>query len=144
MNKKGKMEIVVKSGGIPHDSFNRDMLFEEFIKTQFSDGVEIQTLKSIYNKQGTISLYPSTVKLEAGGGYRIMSGGKLYEQLKKRIFDEVRAVYDPFTDEGLYVETMIGTYSIADIYPFTHETKQKEPLVFLEIYQSRIKELING
>ena len=73
-----------------------------------------------------------------------MSGGKMYEEMKKRIFEEVRQVYDPFTEEGLYVESKIGTFSIADIYPFTHETKQKEPLVFLEIYQARIKELING
>lgn len=147
-NKKtGLMDIVVKSGGIPHNSFDLSlprMPFDLFIKTQFSAGVELKTLKSIYNKQKTISLYPATTKLEAGRGYRIMSGGKLYEDLKQQIFQEVRDVYDPFTDEGLYVETIIGTYSISDIYPFTHEIKQKEPLIFLEIYQERIKELINS
>lgn len=145
--KKGRMDIVVKSGGIPHNSFDLSLPrvpFDLFIKYQFSDGVEVETLKSIYNKQKTISLYPSKTKLEAGRGYRIVSGGEYYEKKKKEIFEEVRDVYDPFTEEGLYVETVIGTYSISDIYPFTHEIKQKEPLVYLEIYQEEIKELING
>src|SRR5699024_10399921 len=32
-------DIIVKSGGVPHDSFNRDMSFQDSIHTQFSDGV---------------------------------------------------------------------------------------------------------
>src|SRR5699024_11897433 len=48
--------IQVRSGGIPHDSFNRDMSFKEFVDTQFSDGVEIETKKSIYNNEETISI----------------------------------------------------------------------------------------
>ncbi|HSH51513.1 MAG TPA: hypothetical protein VK982_07290, partial [Bacteroidales bacterium] len=63
-------EIEVKAGGVPNDSFDRNMSFEEFIRTQFSDGVEIETIRSIYNDQETISIYPSTLKLEVGKGYR--------------------------------------------------------------------------
>ncbi|HSH51815.1 MAG TPA: hypothetical protein VK982_08860, partial [Bacteroidales bacterium] len=33
--KKGKKEIIIKSGGVPHDTFNTDMSFEKFIETQF-------------------------------------------------------------------------------------------------------------
>src|SRR5699024_1119364 len=52
-------EIKVKAGGVSNDSFNRNMSFEQFIKTQFSDGVKIETTKSIYNDDETISIYPS-------------------------------------------------------------------------------------
>lgn len=144
-NKKtGKMEIVVKSGGIPHDSFDTDMPFEQFIETQFSDGVEIKTLKSIYNKQKTISIYPSTTKLEMGGGYRFSASGKFFDNKKKEMFEDIKKNHDEFTDDLLYIESVLGTYSITDIFPFTHEVKSKEPLVFLEIKQDKLKELINS
>src|SRR5699024_11432754 len=41
VDEQGKIQV--RSGGIPHDSFNRDMSFKEFVDTQFSDGVEIET-----------------------------------------------------------------------------------------------------
>ncbi len=144
--KKGVSEIVVKAGGVPQDTFDRSlprMPFDIFIKTQFSAGVELNTTKSIYNAQQTISIYPSKTKLEAGGGYRINSGGKRYEEMKQKMFEEIRNVYDPFTDEALYIESQLGTFSISDVYPFTHEIKQKEPLIFLEIKQDKIKDILS-
>src|SRR5699024_2505010 len=51
-------KINVRSGGVPHSSFNTDMDFETFVDTQFSDGVQLNTLKSIYNNDETISIYP--------------------------------------------------------------------------------------
>src|SRR5699024_9769769 len=96
-------KIQVRSGGIPHDSSNRDMSFKEFVDTQFSDGVEIQTNKSIYNKQETISIYPSITKLEIGSGYRVHSSGRLYDMMKDKIFDEVKKNVDD-TSDVLYLE----------------------------------------
>ena len=134
--------IQVRSGGIPHDSFNRDMSFKEFIETQFSDGVEIETKKSIYNNEETISIYPSITKLEIGRGYRIHTSGRLYDMMKDKIFNEVKQNVDD-TSDVLYLETVIGTFSLSELYPYTHEVKQKEPLIFLQLRQEQIKNIID-
>ena len=136
-------EIQVRSGGVPHDSFNRNMDFETFINTQFSDGVEIQTTKSIYNKKETISIYPSVTKLEVGKGYRIYSNSQFYDQQKEKIFKEVKEKVDDFTSDVLYIESFIGTFSISDIFPVEHETDKKESLVYLQVKQNKIKKLID-
>ena len=134
--------IQVRSGGIPHDSFDRDMSFKEFVDTQFSDGVEIETKKSIYNNEETISIYPSITKLEIGSGYRVHSNGRLYETMKDKIFNEVKQNVDD-TSDVLYLETVIGTFSLSELYPYTHEVKQKEPLIFLQLRQEQIKNIID-
>src|SRR5699024_5605116 len=92
-------EIQVKAGGVPNNAFNRDMSFKEFIETQFSDGVEINNLKSIYNKNGTISIYPSTTKLEVGKGYRLFSITKFYEKMKEQLFQALRNEEDERSEE---------------------------------------------
>lgn len=135
-------KIQVKAGGVPNDSFNKEMSFEQFIRSQFSDGVEINTIKSIYNEDETISIYPSITKLEVGKGYRLYSGGVLYDKLKNKMFEEIRESIDDFTDDALYIESFIGTFSIYDVYPYEHEVKKKEPLVFLQITQNKIREII--
>ena len=135
-------KIQVRSGGIPHDSFNRDMSFKEFVETQFSDGVEIETKKSIYNNEETISIYPSITKLEIGSGYRVHSSGRLYDMMKDKIFNEVKQNVDD-TSDVLYLETVIGTFSLSELYPYTHEVKQKEPLIFLQLRQEQIKNIID-
>ena len=134
--------IQVRSGGIPHDSFNRDMSFKEFVQTQFSDGVEIETKKSIYNNEETISIYPSITKLEIGSGYRVHTSGRLYDMMKDKIFNEVKQNFDD-TSDVLYLETVIGTFSLSELYPYTHEVKQKEPLIFLQLRQEQIKNIID-
>ena len=140
---ENKWVIEVKAGGVPGDSFNLEMDFDEFIRTQFSNGVEIKTLKSIYNNQGTISIYPATTKLEVGRGYRVHAGGKFYDRMKAQLFESIRKQEHEFTDDVLYIESVLGTFSLSDLYPFTHEVKQKEPLIFLELKQDQIREYIN-
>ena len=135
-------KINVRSGGVPHSSFNTDMDFETFVDTQFSDGVEINTLKSIYNKDETISIYPSKTLLEIGSGYRIRSNSSKYDEEKAQIFKEVREFVDEFTNDMLYVESTIGTFSISDVFPVTHEVKNKKPLVLVKITQEKFKRLI--
>ncbi len=141
--KENKYDIKVRAGGVPNNAFNRDMSFEQFIKTQFSDGVEIKTTKSIYNNQETISIYPSVTKLEVGKGYRIHASGKFYDRMKAKIFESIREQEDEFTSDVLYIESILGTFSLSDLFPFTHEVKKKEPLIFLELKQDQIKEVIN-
>lgn len=136
-------KINVKAGGIPNDSFNTEMDFETFIKTQFSDGVEIETVKSIYNNDRTISIYPSITKLEIGKGYRLHTGGKQYDKLKQEMFNDIKQQEQHFNSDVLYIESTLGTFSLSELYPFTHEIKQKEPLVYLEIKQEQIKKIIN-
>ena len=140
VDEQGKIQV--RSGGIPHDSFNRDMTFKEFVDTQFSDGVEIETKKSIYNNEETISIYPSITKLEIGSGYRVHSSGQLYDMMKDKIFNEVKENVDD-TSDVLYLETVIGTFSLSELYPYTHEVKQKEPLIFLQLRQEQIKNIID-
>ena len=142
--KSGNKKISVKAGGVPSDAFNTDMDFKDFINTQFSDGVTIHNLKSIYTNQGQIAIYPSTTKLEVGGGYRIHSSGKMYERIKNNILKAVKQQSDDMLNDTLYIESPIGTFSMSELYPFTHEVKQKEPLIFLQMYEEEIREIIEG
>ncbi|MDN6629992.1 MAG: hypothetical protein L0K90_01895, partial [Staphylococcus equorum] len=139
-----KNEIQVKAGGVPNESFNRELPFDDFIKTQFSHGVEIETLKSIYNQDRTISLYPSITKLEVGGGYRIMSNNKMYEMIKENMFKEIRNNAPDDETDILYIESSIGTFSLSEIYPFTHSLRHKEPLIYLEVKQNQLKKIIDS
>lgn len=138
----GKIEV--KAGGIPNETFKTDMSFEEFIRTQFSDGVELHNLKSIYNNQGTISIYPSTTKLEIGNGYRIHASGEHYDKMKKKLIEEVGNQLSEFNNDVLYIESTIGTFSLSELFPLTHDVKQKQPLIYLELYEDKIKNIINN
>lgn len=137
-------EIIVKAGGIPNQAFNRALDFETFVETQFSDGGGIKNTKSIYNEQETISIYPSTTNLEIGQGYRIHASGQLYDKIKNEIVEEVKNNIDHFTSDILYIESIIGTFSIGDIFPYTNEVKNKYDLKYLSLYEEQIKEKINN
>ena len=137
-------KITVRAGGVPGGAFDTDMDFQSFIDTQFSDGVTISNLKSIYTKMGTIAIYPSKTTLEAGKGYRVRSGGGLYEKRKEMILNEARQMSDDMLNDTLYIESDIGTFSMSELYPFTHEVKKKEPLIFLEMYENKIRDIIES
>lgn len=136
-------KIQVRSGGISHQTFNRDLDFNTFIKTQFSDGCEITQLKSIYNNDETISIYPSKTLLEKGMGYRIRTHSKKFDQMKREILEEMRAHEKDFTNDIMYVESVIGTFSYSDLYPVTHEVKKKHTLPMLKVTQKKFKNIID-
>ena len=136
-------KIQVRSGGISHQTFNRDLDFKTFINTQFSDGCEITQLKSIYNKDETISIYPSKTLLEKGRGYRIRTHSKKFEQMKQEIIEEMRAHETDFTNDIMYVESVLGTFSYSDLYPVTHEVKKKHTLPMLKVTQKKFKNIID-
>ena len=139
--KLGKSTIEVKCGGVPNSSFDRDMSFEDFVKTQFDDGVKITNLKSIYNKQGTISIYNSNTDLQIGGGYRIFAYDEVTDRLKERLIQEVQNQSNGDVPDMLYIESTIGNFSMADMYPHKHETENVKGLDSLKIVENNIKSI---
>lgn len=144
INKKGKKEITVKAGGIPNNSFKRNMSFKKFVDTQFYDGVEIMVTKFIYNQQKTISAYEAPTKLEYGKPYRKYAVNKEWEQQKKSMFEEIRNDTNGNVDDMLYIESTLGTFSLSDIYPITHENSKKLHLTYFEFYEDKMREKIKN
>lgn len=144
LNEDNEIEIIIKSGGISHESFDKNMSFEKFIETQFSDGVTVKNLKSIYNNQKTISLYESETELSIGQGYRMFAYDESYENQKRNMFKEIRNEMKGEVPDLLYIESSIGTFSLSELYPVTNEVKNKLPLLFLEVAESQIKEIISN
>lgn len=137
--------IVIKAGGIPQSSFDINMTFENFVKTQFHDGVEIDVLKSIYNEGRTISIYPAKTKLDLGKGYRLKTFDPKYEEEKQKMFDEIKAqLKDGTVSDVLYIESTLGTFAMQELYPFKHSLLKKEPLLYLQVYQDDMRKKINN
>lgn len=139
-----KKEIIVKCGGVPQEAFNRDLPFNEFVQTQFSEGITINNNKSIYNSQGTISIYPSETELDIGQGYRIFATDELFETKKEMLFDEIRKETQGNEEDMLYIESSLGTFSLSELYPFTNEVKKKLPLVYYEIAEENMRNIITS
>lgn len=140
--KKKKKTIIIKSGGVSHDSFDTNMSFEEFINTQFSHGKVIYNLKSILNEQGTISLYEAPTELTQGDGYRLFTHDETYESQKEILFDNVRKQTKGNTEDALYIESNLGTFSMSDLYPIKNPIKDKKPLIFFEMLEDSIRKEI--
>ena len=58
------------------------------------------------------------------------------------MFKEIKENVNLFTDDVLYIESIIGTYSVADVFNVLHETKYKDDLVFLKIKQDKIRKRV--
>lgn len=133
--------IHVKSGGIPHNAFNTNMSFNEFINTQFYDGAYVKNLKSIYNRQGTISLYPSTTKIDKGLPYpnefREIDDERR-NMLIKRLQNELSTELNDF----MYIESELGTFSQLDIFKPIHEYENKITLNIYRNLSQKIREII--
>lgn len=136
--KEQKYKIIAKAGGIPNESFDYNMSFEKFIRTQFNDGLTVINTKSIYNEQGTISIYESETELSIGGGYPLYTNDERLLQMKKDIMEDIRNNEIEFHDV-LYIETDIGAFSFSEIYPIKNDVRHKEPLFFLQIEHDEIK-----
>lgn len=141
LNKKtGKKEITIKAGGIPNNSFKTNMTFEEFVKTQFSHNTEIENLKSIFNKQGTISIYKSKTKLKVGEGYRLFAYDPFIDAMRDEMLEEIRNTDNGESEDLLYIESNLGTMSMSDVYPHVNETENKRGLFFLKLFEDDIKQ----
>ena len=147
-NKKQEWKIVVKCAGIPekdghgNPTFNLNQSFECFIEKEFSEGVHVFNTKSIYNEQGVISIYPSETVLDKGKAYKSYATDHTYLKEKEKLFEEIRDTLKGEEEDYLYIESNLGTFSLADINPVKHTLRLKEPLEFLQIKQDYIKEVI--
>lgn len=107
-------EIEVFSGGIPHEAFNTDMDFDEFVKTQFHDGAEIDNLKNTYTKDGVICLHMSQTKITKGGEYQDHYSDRLEKQREYWLCVAAEAFKENPLDDALFVETPAGTFGASD------------------------------
>lgn len=137
---KGKKVIEIKAGGIPNNSFKTEgKTFEEFVSKQFTNNVDIKNLKSIFNNQGTISIYDSTTTLKVGKGYRLYAYDELHEQMKQQMIQEIRDSGDGSTNDLLYIESNLGTFSEQDVFPHEYESNEKQSLRFLKMFEEDIR-----
>lgn len=134
-------EFKVKCGGIDLNSFNKNMTFEKFVITQFSFGREIKNTKSIMNKQGTISIYESTTKLDVGKCYR-MSFMESDEKKKEKLFEKIRNENKRGFSDIMYIESPLGNFSSQDIFPKKHNLKNKYDISFLLNTYKRVENLL--
>lgn len=111
-------EIEVHCGGIPLDTFNLNMSFENFVKTQFSDGVEMLVKKHSYTKTGTIAIFNALTTLKQGTKYLNPN------DIKSRLCYNLSMVvgnekYTDTDDKGgvLYIETPYGSCGLNDLNP---------------------------
>ena len=141
--KDGLPKIVVKCGGVPGDAFNKNVPFDTFIEEQFSPGVTVHNLKSIYNNSGTISFYPSETVLDLGSKYRVYAYNPKFDDLKEQLFSDIRKNTRNDEPDAMYIESSIGTFSMADVYPMKHIGDDKKPLRFLQFKQKEIKERLS-
>lgn len=135
VNEEG--EIDVKSGGVPADSYNTDMTFEEFIETQFSDGSVLDSTGSTYTKAGTVAIYTSKMVMEKGTSYMNMMYNPRAEKMKQLIIEEVRNTLteEEHADDLLFIETPFGTLSKADLYPYENQVHE-----YSDIYELIMKQ----
>src|SRR5699024_794059 len=98
------------------------MRFEGSVKILFEEVVRVTNLKSIDNRQGTIRIYNSYADLQIGGGYRIFAYDEVTDRLKERLIQEVQNQSNCDVPDMLYIESTIGNFSMADMYPHKHET----------------------
>lgn len=114
-------KIHIRCGGVRLENFNRNMPFEQFISTQFSENISVKNTRSILNEQNTITIYNSYTKLQKGSSYPIEYSQELDEDRESIIKD----LHEKFskeeeqqnTHELLYIESEIGTFSIRDTIP---------------------------
>lgn len=135
--------IVVHCGGVPLESFNTSMSFDEFINTQFYDGIVINNQKSIVNSIGTVTIYPSKTQIVSGNPYP-QNMSELIDKERDSIIKEINQSEIDWTDDYLYVETNVGAFSFGDLHPVTHNKQYKAPLNFLKNRHEEIRNLLTN
>ena len=111
------------------------MSFESFINTQFSAGVQLHNLKSILNKQGTISIYDSITELDQGGKYSKFMDDTLREKAIDELLKEFKKADDLNNDDILYIDSNLVTVSVNDLHYRKHD---KNTLFSIKDFQERL------
>lgn len=116
-------EIEIHCGGIPLDTFDKNMNFENFVKTQFSDGAKMLVKKHSYTKTGTIAIYDALTELQQGSKYLNPN------EIKSRVCYNLSMIvaaekYSNIDDKGgvLYIESPFGSCGLNDLNPVEYGT----------------------
>lgn len=135
-------EIEVHCGGVPLNTFNLYMSFEEFVKTQFSDGVQMLVTKHSYTKTGTIAIFEAPTTLQQGGKYLKP------DEIKTRLCYNMTMIvgnekFSDIDDKGgvLYIESPFCSCSLADLNPVEKENDGMSIDVLISKYKVIRKEV---
>jgi hypothetical protein len=119
-----KKEIGVRSGGISKNSWNLDMSFDDFLKTQFHDGAKIKNIKSILTKYRTVAIYNSKTEIKKGSKYPTE-----FRNIDTIVLNQIilSLKSDEIEDE-IYIETPLGSLSSSEINPVKNKTDHLKPI----------------
>lgn len=135
-------KIHVASAGIPQNAFNTNQSFESFIKNDFYDGAIIYNNKSIYNEQKTISIYPSKTNIDKGVDYP-NEFNDLINEKRKWLLEQIRKDFNHEESEDfIYIESEVGTFSARDVFPVTNPIKNGTNLNILKQGHDMLKRMI--
>lgn len=111
--------IVVRCGGVSKsmikewikDSCNN---FEYFVYTYFTNGVRIDSIRSIRNDENTISIYESQSELLAGNKYLLEYSNQAEEYLNS-LANELRDSISA-SEDAKYIDTEYGSIGVNDLF----------------------------
>lgn len=135
-------EIHVASAGIPQNAFNTNQSFESFIENDFYDGAVIYNNKSIYNEQGTISIYPSKTNIDKGVDYP-NEFNDIINKKRKWLLEQIRKEFNhEEAEDFIYIESEVGTFSARDVFPVKHPLINGTNLNILKQGHEMLKQMI--
>lgn len=136
-----EQKIKIRSGGIRHSTFNTDMSFDEFVKTQFHDGAYVENTRSLMNEQGVITIYEAKTKLEKGGLYSSVFSGFM-DNARADLMSEIKKDIMNGLEDFMYIESDLGSFSQREIFENKETTKDTYRLEILQYVHQQLKEII--
>lgn len=136
-----EQKIKIRSGGIRHSTFNTDMSFDEFVKTQFHDGAYVENTRSLMNEQGVITIYEAKTKLEKGGLYSSVFSGFM-DNARADLMSEIKKDIMSGLEDFMYIESDFGSFSQREIFETKETTKDTYRLEILQYVHQQLKEII--
>ena len=136
-----EQKIKIRSGGIRHSTFNTDMSFDEFVKTQFHDGAYVENTRSLMNEQGVITIYEAKTKLEKGGLYPSIFSGFM-DNARADLMSEIKKDIMSGLEDFMYIESDLGSFSQREIFETKENTKDTYRLEILQYVHQQLKEII--
>ena len=136
-----EQKIKIRSGGIRHSTFNTDMSFDEFVKTQFHDGAYVENTRSLMNEQGVITIYEAKTKLEKGRLYSSVFSGFM-DNARADLMSKIKKDIMSGLEDFMYIESDLGSFSQREIFETKETTKDTYRLEILQYVHQQLKEII--
>ena len=136
-----EQKIKIRSGGIRHSTFNTDMSFDEFVKSQFHDGAYVENTRSLMNEQGVITIYEAKTKLEKGGLYPSVFSGFM-DNARADLMSEIKKDIMNGLEDFMYIESDLASFSQREIFETKETTKDTYRLEILQYVHQQLKEII--